>query len=122
MDPLHLCLGTSTHIDTSKKGDTMITYEDAIRLIQDSFDSLHRSGMIEEKEKIDYDTCLLGDGSVLDSIGFVTLFAEIEDRIFQKVEKEIYLVLDEISEFDINAPFLSAKIIANYMTNKVNQE
>jgi hypothetical protein len=98
----------------------MITYEDALQIIQDSFDSLHRSEIIENKENIDSNTCLLGDDSVLDSIGFVTLFSEIEDLIFQKIDKEVYLVLDEISEFDINLPFLSADIIANYIVNKIN--
>jgi hypothetical protein len=100
----------------------MISYEEVIQIIQDSFDSLHRSGMIENTVKINGDTCLLGDNSNLDSVGFVTMFAEIEDRIIQKVNKEIYLIFDEISDFDINSPFLSASIIANYVVNKVNQK
>ena len=100
----------------------MITYKDSIQLIQDSFDGLQRGGMIQEKITVDGNTCLLGDNSVLDSIGFVTLFSEIEDRIIQKIDEEVYLVLDEIGEFDINAPFLSAEILAKYIVSKTNSK
>ena len=96
----------------------MIAHEVAIQIIQESYDSMFRGGLIDNRLVIDDDTHVLGDKSVLDSIGFVTLFSEIEERIQKKTNKEIYLILDEISEFDINSPFLSADIIASYIAQK----
>jgi hypothetical protein len=98
----------------------MINYDSALQLIQESFDSLHKSGMTTEEIKVNNDTCILGEDSPLDSIGFVTLFSEIEDRLYQTINVDIYLVLDEISEFDINSPYLSAEVIAKYIVNKAN--
>jgi len=99
----------------------MMTQENAITLIQESFDSLYQSGVISEDIIVDKNTSILGENSILDSIGFITLFTDIEDRISQKTGKEIYLVLDEISDFNINNPFLSAGIIANYLIDKINK-
>ena len=98
----------------------MMNFESAISLIQESFDSLFKSGMIDKEIMIDTNTPILGKDSVLDSIGFITLFSDIEDRINQKTEVEIYLVLDEMTSFNINNPYLSAGIIAHYLVDKVN--
>lgn len=99
----------------------MMTLESAINLIQESFDSLYQSGVISEDIIVDKNTPILGENSILDSIGFVTLFTDIEDRISQNTGKEIYLVLDEITDFNINNPYLSAGIIANYLVEKINR-
>lgn len=99
----------------------MMTPESAISLIQESFDSLYQSGVITEDIIVDKNTPILGENSILDSIGFITLFTDIEDRISQNTGKEIYLVLDEITDFNINNPYLSAGIIANYLVEKINR-
>lgn len=96
----------------------MISKKKALEIIQDSFDSLFRSSMIDEKVIIDEDTPILGDSSVLDSIAFVTVFTDIEDRLMKITGNEVYLVLDEINEFDLNAPLLTASVIASYIESK----
>ena len=63
----------------------------------------------------------LGGGSVFDSIGFITLFSEIEENIQEETGKDIFLILDEISGFDINSPFLSVGTIAKYIVQKIKQ-
>ena len=93
----------------------MITYENAINLIQESCDSLHRGGLIDSKVIIDKETHVLGGKSIFDSIGFVTLFAEIEDSIMEKTNSDVFLILDDINEFDIDTPFLSAALIASHI-------
>jgi hypothetical protein len=93
----------------------MITYNKAIEIIQESCDSLHRGGLINAKIIINEETHILGGKSVFDSIGFITLFSEIEEKIEEKTDFEVFLVLDEINEFDIDSPFLSAGIIASYI-------
>ena len=93
----------------------MFSKERALALIQESLDSLQRSGMLNQAVAVTSDTVLLGTGSFLDSLGFVTLVTELEDRMNQEMGREIYFVLDEVQNFNINNPFLSAGVFADYM-------
>jgi acyl carrier protein len=93
----------------------MISYEQALQLIQDSFTSLHASGLIVQDVTVNATTVIMGNGSILDSIAFVTLLTDLEDRLNAATQKEIYLVLNEITDFNINNPYLSAEIVAKYM-------
>lgn len=96
-----------------------IQHNDIIKIIQASYDGLYKSDIIDKKVTVTDETHLLGGASDLDSIGFITLFADIEECIMQKFTKDIYLVLDEISEFDVNSPFLTAGILASYIADKI---
>lgn len=78
---------------------------------------MQRSGMISADTKVTPDTVILGAGSVLDSLGFVTFISELEERLCVELDKEVYLVLNEMGEFNINNPFLSAGTIARYIGN-----
>jgi hypothetical protein len=95
----------------------MIVKEEAIQLIQDSFDSLNRSKVLQldEQVKITEEIVLLGSGALLDSMGFVTLVTDIEDRMEQKTGSECYIELNEISEFDVNSPRLTIGTLAQYL-------
>ncbi len=94
----------------------MITQEEAFQLIQDSIDSLVRSGTLETGElKVTGETVLLGSDSVFDSIAFVTFVTDVEDRMEQKTGHECYLVLNEISEFNLNSPNLTVTVLAQYL-------
>ena len=99
----------------------MLTEEEALQLIQDSMDSLARSGTITETEaEITEETVLLGsDALLLDSIGFVTFITDMEDRMEQKTNLECYLVLNEIDEFNISNPNLTVKVLMKYLVKLV---
>ena len=99
----------------------VIPHNDIIKIIKETYDGFYESDIIDKKVSVTDDTHILGGASVLDSIGFITLFADIEERIMQKINKDIYLVLDEISEFDVNSPFLTAGILASYITDKIRK-
>lgn len=91
----------------------------AMDLIKDSFDSLARSGTLENKVSVAPELVVLGSGSPLDSIGFVTFVTELEDRIQNKTNEEHYLVLSDISDFNINNPALTVDILAQYLVQLV---
>jgi hypothetical protein len=57
----------------------------------------------------------LGIGSPLDSIGFVAFVTELEERIIEETKKDVYLVLNEINEFNINKPQLTVDALAQYL-------
>lgn len=93
----------------------MLSQSDALNLIRDSLDSLERSGSLEQKIHVQEQTVLLGSGSSLDSLGFVTFITDLEDRLQQETQQEHYLVLTEISQFNINSPSLTVGALANYI-------
>ncbi|MFZ4712617.1 MAG: hypothetical protein ACOYL6_02790 [Bacteriovoracaceae bacterium] len=97
----------------------MFTSENAMKLIQDSFESLSRSGTISEDVKVSPETVILGHGSSLDSIGFVTFVTEFEDRLQEATKKDCFLVLSDINEFNINNPSLTAEVLSRYAAKLV---
>ena len=93
----------------------------AMDLIKDVFDSLVRSGTITENVEVKPDTVVLGAQSPLDSIAFVTFVTEFEDRLQSETQKECYLVLSDINNFNINNPSLTADILAEYAVQLTQQ-
>ena len=100
----------------------MISNERALRLIQDSLSSLWRVGLLEHEVVVGGDTVLLGTGSPLDSIAFVTFVTDLEDRLNQQTNQEIFLVLNEIQEFNIDNPYLTAGTIAQYIVRLIEEQ
>lgn len=94
----------------------MITNENAYKLINECIDSLVRSGSIDPIEDFSKETVILGSGSVLDSISFVTFITEVEDRIQSGTGEEFYLVLNEIDAFNINNPNLTIGSLSEYIS------
>ena len=94
----------------------MITKENTYKLINDCVDSLIRSGSIDPIENFSRDTVILGGGSVLDSISFVTFITEVEDRIQAETGEEFYLILNEIDAFNINNPNLTIGGLSDYIS------
>jgi hypothetical protein len=93
----------------------LITTEKALLLIQDSFNSLQRSGVISDAVSISADTVILGSGTVLDSLGFVTFISDMEDRLSTETGQDIFLELDEIIDFSDTDVCLTAGLFATYI-------
>lgn len=83
--------------------------------MQDTFSSMQRSGMMEEEIKVTPDTIILGTGSSLDSLGFVTFISDLEERVSSEAGKDYYLILTEIHEANAEQAFLSAGVLAAYI-------
>ncbi len=86
-----------------------------LQLMQESFDSMQRSGMFEEAVTVNSDTVILGSGSSLDSLGFVTFISDMEERVSDESGEDHYLILTEIHEFNSEEAFLSAGTLAQYI-------
>ena len=93
----------------------MYDQNSAFSMLQESLDSLARSGTINHIIKIQPTTQFLGSESMLDSMGFVTFITDIEDRMHAMLGKECYLVLNEIAQFNVNSPSLTAEVLARYI-------
>ena len=93
----------------------MVSREQALQLIQDSLSSLQRVGLIEKEVTVSEDTVLLGTGSALDSIAFVTFVTDLEERLDRESNQEIYIVLDEIHEFNAGNTSVPVGVLARYI-------
>ena len=92
-----------------------MTEERAFQLIAESFEILKKEGMLAADVALRKETILLGVGSPVDSIGFVTFVTELEERLIEETNKDLYLVLNEINEFNIDKPHLTADVLKDYL-------
>jgi hypothetical protein len=96
----------------------MVEKERALELIQESVEGLIRGGIIEESFVVENGTVLLGMGSPLDSLGFVTFVTDLEERLIDETDNDdLYLTLDEIQGFNMDNPNLTVEIFVDYMTS-----
>ena len=91
--------------------------ERAFELIQETLHSMKESELIDEEVNISADTILLGVGAPLDSIGFVTFVTKLEDRLIQELNRDIYLVLDDIHEFNSDNAILTVDVLATFIVD-----
>ena len=96
----------------------MVEKERALELIQESVEGLIRGGVIEKSFVVENGTVLLGMGSPLDSLGFVTFVTDLEERLIDETDNDdLYLTLDEIQGFNMDNPNLTVEIFVDYMTS-----
>jgi hypothetical protein len=97
----------------------MVNKDQILALLQASIQSLRRSGIIEAEIDVHAETVLLGTGSSLDSMGFVTFVTDVEERLNRETGKDLYIVLTELEERFPGAPTLSAGMFAEYLVSLV---
>jgi acyl carrier protein len=93
----------------------------ALSLMQEAVSDLRQGGLIDRAFDVTRETVLLGAGSPLDSIGFVTFVTELEDRLGREVGNEVPLLFNEIHDFNVNNPHLSAGTLARYIATRTAQ-
>ena len=91
--------------------------ERVLAMIQETIDGLYKSALIPAAVKVNVDTVLLGTGSPLDSLAFVTFIADLEDRLTRESGREVSLVLSELHDFNTDVLYLSAGVVARYVAN-----
>lgn len=99
-----------------------MTVQQAFEHLQASLDSLHRSDLIESRVEVCDDTVLLGTNSPLDSIAFATFLPDLEDRLSEAMGREVFLLLEEIHEFNDDEAALTAKILVEYIVELTSAE
>lgn len=98
----------------------LMNKNEIFQLMQNVFSGLEAGGVIEYHTEITPNTVLIGPSTVLDSVGFVTLFMDLEERLSEITGKEIYLLIDEIHEFNPEDTFLTIEVLVNYIDNMLN--
>jgi acyl carrier protein len=87
----------------------------ALAFMQETLDGLHSGGLVAERIQVTEDTRLLGSGSSLDSIGFVTFITDLEERLTTEAKRDVPLLFNELHEFNAGNPHLSAGVLARYI-------
>lgn len=95
----------------------MFEKQAAFSMIQDSLDGLNRANTIKKRIEAKPELVLMGSGADenIDSLGFVTLIMDIEDRLEKVTDYETPIVLTDILGFDVNNPALTVNSLANHM-------
>lgn len=96
-----------------------MTREAALNLMADVLEGLRRSDMAEPGRPLTEGTVLIGAGAVLDSVGFVTFVAELEDRLGGDRNDPVELILTDIWQFNADNPSLNAGVLADYCASIV---
>lgn len=87
----------------------------ALDLIKQSVNSLTQSGLIETAFETTSDTVLLGTGAALDSISLITLLSDVEEKVSAQSGKEVFLVLNEVHDFNEDKQNLTVDTLARYI-------
>lgn len=96
------------------------TQEKILDLIQSTVTGLYHSSMIESDVSINSDTKLFGNESSFDSMAFVGLMTDIEDKLATLSNKDIFVVLSDLEDLFPDAPALTAGMLSSYLTTLVN--
>jgi hypothetical protein len=94
----------------------MLSKNDIIPLIQKSLDGLFEASMLNEKVLVVDEAPLFGGSSNIDSMCFVALMTDIEDKLCESTGKNIFVVLSDIEELYPDSPVLTAGMLANYLS------
>lgn len=87
-------------------------------LVQEAFDALGEAELIPAGLRVEETTDLLGPGTVLDSIAFVTFIVELENRVQDKLGdagEPFSLAITEIHEFNPEEARLTVGVLVDYV-------
>ena len=92
----------------------MLSEQQAKELVRDSLVAINEEKKGGDPIPIGEDTVLLGSGSVLDSLDFILVISNVEDRVFALTNKQLQLV-SGIESFDGDHPFRTATTLAAHI-------
>ena len=103
-----------TSRSTAAPFKTMLTHEQALALVLRRLAALGRELGKPTLEKADAQTRLFGEAAALDSIGLVTLIADLEEDIRVATGKTVTLA-DEKAMSRLTSPFRRVDLLAEYV-------
>ena len=96
-----------------------LTYEEALQHIQITLNEMHSGGALSEEIEITPDMLLVGNGSPLDSIGFVTFLIDLETRLETTTGNTVSLALSEIEGESQNSGSVSCGMLAQHIVRSI---
>lgn len=99
---------------------TNLTNTDVVNLAQKCLDRLRKSEVLEAHIFASPETVLIGDGSQLDSVGFVTFISDLEEQVNDFLGADIYIVIPDIQGIDSSDSTLTLGKLAEYLISITN--
>jgi acyl carrier protein len=97
----------------------MITHQQSLALVLKRLQHLGKELDKAELQNAQETTRLFGDGSHLDSMGLVTLIADLEEDIYHECGARVTLA-DEKAMSRLTSPFRRVNLLADYIHEVVN--
>jgi hypothetical protein len=96
--------------------------EQGLALTKEIIQGLYRAGLLKDALEVGPATVLLGNGSPLDSLAFVTFISDLEDRLCRETGRELSLILSDIHDYNANVTYLDAATMARYLAGLTNAD
>ena len=94
--------------------------KDIVQLIFDALREQNVGGAYSALTDPQLDTRLIGEKSVVDSIGLVSLIVDLEEKIADKFGKQVILA-DERAMSMRQSPFRRVDVLADYIVEKLKE-
>jgi len=98
----------------------MTTQQAVEKSIRTALDSLKSESMLPASFEFDDETILLGQDSALDSIAFVGFLTAVEDSLTEYCGRNVYVLVDEIPDVNIDNPTLTVSSFRSHLTRLVD--
>lgn len=92
----------------------MLSKQDVSVLVQESLKGLNEEKEDNKKIPVSEDTVLLGTGTLLDSLDFIVIITDIEERIFAATGQDYQLSMDLDSPEESN-PFRNIGTLSEHI-------
>ncbi len=86
-----------------------------LSVIENVLDNLSNANMLEGEINFTEDLALLGPNSPLDSLAFISFLTQLEEKLSVESKEDIYIVLSEISGFDISKNRLQVRELSEHI-------
>ena len=90
------------------------------KIVREAIEELNEDFLEDEKIVYEKDRKLFGVENGIDSLSFTRLITDVEDRIYDEFDKEVYLVAASVYEKKYN-PFKTIGIFEEYIEEVISQ-
>ena len=99
----------------------MLSNQEVQDLVRASIVSVNEEKLGGEQIPTGEDTVLIGSGTVLDSLDFILLVTNIEERLYASTKRQYQLVQD-MGAFDNNNPFRTVASLSDHIISVIGTE
>lgn len=92
-----------------------------MNMVADVLAGMEDAGIMKTHIDVDEKMVLIGPDAVLDSIAFVTLFTDLEDRLSEVAGEDVYLLIDEVHAFNPEDTFLTLGVLVAYVEHMMKE-
>jgi len=112
--PIYLILPEVARIIAVKEQMLMLNKSQILDLIKESLMAVNDEKKLGEKIPVSNDTILIGKGTLLDSLDFILLITNVEERVSIAANKDIHVSTD-IEVFQEDNPFNTMETLVDHI-------